>query len=106
MVVRFRTVSSSCLFVLYALMAHGSAKKPINLPLLSPNTQQGAEGGFWRTDNNFDPILHLKNVLLNHPLDVTPFLFFADGNEVKLPVVHLVPAGVASVDLRIAIQSR
>jgi hypothetical protein len=61
------------------------------------------EGGFWRTDGNFDPILHLKNVLLKQPLDVTPSLFFADGTEFTLPVAHLEPAGVASVDLKIAI---
>lgn len=101
---RFRIVASSCLLALYTLLAHGSAKKPIYLPPQSPNTLQGVEGGFWRTDNNFDPILHLKNVLLKTPLPVTPILFFADGTEYKLPAVRLEPAGVASIDLKIAIQ--
>ena len=63
------------------------------------------EGGFWRTDGNFDPILHLKNVLLKQSLDVSPSIIFADGTELALPLVHLEAAGVASVDLKIAIQS-
>jgi hypothetical protein len=97
--------ASLCLFALSDIAAQGSAKKTVLLPPRSPNTPQGLEGGFWRTDNNFDPILHLKNVLLKLGLVVTPEIFFADGTEYKLPVVHLEPAGVASVDLKIAIQN-
>jgi len=63
------------------------------------------EGGFWKTDQNFDPILRLKNVLLKQPLDVTPFLYFADGTKFQLPVVTLEPAAVAQVNIRIALQS-
>ncbi|MGA2219748.1 MAG: hypothetical protein ABSG51_16780 [Terracidiphilus sp.] len=81
-----------------------STSKPINLLKLSPNTPQGLEGGYWKTEGNFDPILRFKNILLKQPLDVTPSLFFADGAEYRLPVVHLEPAGVAEVNVRYAIQ--
>lgn len=74
------------------------------MPLQSTDTLQGMEGGFWRTDNNFSPILHLKNILTKTGLDVSPAVFFADGTEYALPAIHLEPAGVASVDLRIAIE--
>lgn len=84
--------------------ALGSSSKPILLPRLSSATPQGVEGGFWRTDANYDPILRFKNVLLKQPLDVTPSLFFADGTEYRLPVVHLEAAGVAEVNVRYAIQ--
>ena len=63
------------------------------------------EGGFWRTDGNFDPILHLKNVLLKTPLDITPALILADGTEFQLPLVHLELVGVASFDIRLALKS-
>jgi 3D (Asp-Asp-Asp) domain-containing protein len=102
--VRLGTVAVSCLFVSTLIAAHGSTKKPILLTPQSPNTAQGLEGGFWRTDNNYDPILHLKNVLLKNALDVTPQIFFADGAEYILPVVHLEAAGVASIDIKLAIQ--
>ncbi len=36
-------------------------------------------------------------------MDVTPSLFFADGTEYRLPVVHLEAAGVAEIDVRYAI---
>ncbi|MGA9672255.1 MAG: hypothetical protein WBQ94_23785, partial [Terracidiphilus sp.] len=83
----------------------GAASKSITLPKLSPNTPQGMEGGFWKVDANFAPVLRLKNVLLNQPLKVTPTLYFADGTEFQLPVVALEPAGVWQVDIRIALQS-
>ena len=82
-----------------------NSAQPKPLSKLSPNTPQGLEGGFWRTDGNFDPILRMKNVLLKQSLDVNPTLFFADGTEYKLPAVHLDPAGVASVDLKVALMS-
>lgn len=63
----------------------GSASKPISLPHLSPATPQGMEGGWWRTDENFDPILHLKNVLLKQPLDVSPSLIFATERNTIFP---------------------
>ena len=85
--------------------AFGAASKPISLPKLSPNTPQGMEGGFWKVDNNFDPVIRLKNVLLNQPLSVTPILYFADGTEYPLPLVTLEPAGVWQINIRIALQS-
>jgi hypothetical protein len=85
--------------------AFGGASKPVSLPKFSPHTPQGMEGGFWKVDNDFDPVLRLKNVLLNQPLSVTPILYFADGTEYHLPDVTLEPAGVTQVNIRIALQS-
>jgi hypothetical protein len=59
----------------------------------------------WRVDNNFDPILRLKNVLLKQSLSVTPTLFFADGTEYDLPALTLEPAGVAQVNIRLALEN-
>ena len=73
-------------------------------PRLSPLTPQGTEGGFWRTDGNFEPVLRLKNVLLYQALDVTTSLFFSDGTEYVLPAVHLEAAGIASVNVMDAIR--
>jgi hypothetical protein len=61
------------------------------------------EGGFWRTDGNFDPILHLKNILLKQPLDVAPSIIFADGAEFPLPEIHLEPEGVVSINIKLAL---
>jgi hypothetical protein len=72
-------------------------------PHKSPTTPQGAEGGFWRSDANFEPILHLKNVLLRTPLTIIPMLYMADGTEYDLAPVHLEPAGVASINIRYAL---
>jgi Bacterial Ig-like domain (group 2) len=93
----------SCL-VPFAAHAQPTQKaKP--LPLLPPTTPQGVEGGFWRTDGDYDSILHLKNILITQFLDVTPEIFFADGTEFDLPVMHLEPAGVVSVNIKIALQN-
>ena len=82
-----------------------AASQPIPMTKLSPNTPQGVEGGFWSVDNNFDPVIRLKNVLLNQPLSVTPVLYFADGTEYQLPLVTLEPAGIWQINIRIALQS-
>jgi hypothetical protein len=63
------------------------------------------EGGLWKVDQDFNPILRLKNVLLKQSLNVTPTLYFADGTEYQLPSITLEPAGVAQVNIRIALQS-
>src|SRR4029077_21176221 len=68
-------------------------------------TPQGLEGGFWRTDQNFDPILRLKNVLLKQSLSVKPVLYFSDGTEYDLPVMTMEPAGVAQVNIRLALEN-
>ncbi len=72
---------------------------------LDPNTPQGLEGGFWRIDHDFDPILRLKNILLKQPLTIVPSIYFADGTEYRLASVTLEPAGVAQVNIRFALQS-
>jgi len=87
-------------------LAHAAASHPLRgqlIPPQSPNTVQGSEGGFWRTDKNFEPTLHLKNVLLKQSLDVSPRLIFADGTEFELRPVHLEPASVVSINLALAL---
>ena len=95
----------SLLIAITAEPIRAGSQPPKLLPHLSPDTHQGLEGGFWKIDGDSDSVLRLKNVLLNQPLDVTPSLFFADGTEYKLPVVHLEAAGVASVNIRAALQA-
>ncbi len=56
-------------------------------------------------DTNFDPILRLKNILLKQSLNVTPILYFADGTEYDLPALTLEPAGVAQVNIRLALEN-
>jgi hypothetical protein len=85
--------------------AQTGSSKPISLPHYSPTTPQGLEGGFWRTDQYFDPVLRLKNVLLKQSLSVTPALYFADGTEYDLPAMTLEPAGVAQVNIRLALEN-
>jgi hypothetical protein len=87
--------------VVQPLSAQG--KKYIMMPHHDPSTPQGMEGGLWRTDANFESILQLKNVLINHPLTATPILYMADGTEYQLPPVTLDPAGVASININTAV---
>lgn len=99
--------AQSCVvaFLLFCLHlgAQNSVKAPIRLPFVDPSTPQGMEGGFWRLDGNFEPILRLKNVLLNRSVTVTPSLFFADGTELKLTPTTILPAGTQQINLRYAI---
>jgi hypothetical protein len=83
----------------HATITHGCS-----IAVALSNYATRPRGGFWRTDNNFDPVLHLKNILLKQSLDVTPEIYFADGAEYDLPAVHLEPAGVTSIDLRAVIE--
>lgn len=105
-VASFRSVVSTtlvfgCVAFIPAIPAQTTAAKP--LPLLPRTTNQGLEGGFWKLDKNYDPVLHLKNVLLKQALDVVPSIYFADGTEFDLPSVHLDPAGVAAIRIRTAL---
>lgn len=105
---RHRSLVLSLVFSLFGIaVAEGQtgSSKAISLPHHAPTTPQGLEGGFWRTDQEFDPILRLKNVLLKQPLTVTPILYLADGTEYDLPTVNLEPAGVAQVNIRYALES-
>ncbi len=77
-----------------------AAQKPVlRRPHHDPGTAQEAAGGLWRTDRDFDALLHIKNILLKQPLDVTPVIYTADGTEVDLPKVTLPAAGVASLNI-------
>jgi hypothetical protein len=87
--------------------AHAAATNqgtPALLPNHSPDTSQGSEGGFWKVEKNFDPVLRMKNVLLHQAVDVVPSLYFADGTEYRLSSVHLEPAGVATISIRSVLQ--
>ena len=102
---RLRTILVAYLIAFNITFARGSEHVRMLAAPQSENSSQGLEGGFWRIDGNFDPVLHLKNVLLKQSLDVTPEVFFADGAGFDLPVVHLEAAGTSSVNIRIALQN-
>jgi hypothetical protein len=63
------------------------------------------QGGFWRSDHTFRPVLILTNVLQTNSIGAIPSLYAADGTEFRLPQVNLDPAGVVNVDIVHAIQS-
>ena len=57
-------------------------------------------------DNNFDPILRLKNVLLKQSLERSRrVLYLADQTDFSLPAITVEPAGVAQVDIRLALEN-
>ncbi len=91
-------------FVAFAMIGHGQDEMAAS-PIVVSDNEQGMEGGFWTTEDDYDPILRLKNIHESEPIDVQPTVFFADGTPFKLPLVHLGAAGVAQVNLRIALQS-
>jgi hypothetical protein len=62
--------------------------------------RQQSQGGFWRVDHTFTPLLHINNLLHNVPITVTPMLYMADGTEYDLEPVMLAAAGVATIDIR------
>jgi len=65
----------------------------------APLSEQRLEGGYWRVDHTFRPMLIVTNFLENAALPVTPALYAADGTEYQLPPVTLGPAGVSSIDI-------
>ena len=71
----------------------------------TPSESFELQGGFWRIDHTFRPVLILTNVLQTNSLSATPVLYAADGTEFRLSQVKLGPAGVANVDILQAIQS-
>lgn len=71
----------------------------------TPAVAQGAEGGLWRTDGNFESALIIKNVLEITPITVTPVLYMADGTEYVLSPVDLDASGVATVNINFALQA-
>lgn len=97
-------------FVLTLLCILGSLQpaiaqeeKSASRPVSSPSTAQGMEGGVWRTDNNFESTLELKNVLVNQALMATPIIYMSDGTPYELKPVALQPAGVATVNIGTAL---
>jgi hypothetical protein len=60
-------------------------------------------GGFWRTDHTFESTLVIRNVLENDWLRVSPSLYASDGTTFKLPVTIIQPSGLASIDIRAAL---
>ena len=102
---RLSTLSLVTALLCLGLGLRAQSNAPVILPELNPSAVQGLEGGFWRTDGNFDPILRLKNVLLKQSLQVTPSIYFADGTEYDLPPITLEPSGISQINLRDAIDS-
>jgi hypothetical protein len=82
--------------------SHGS-----NLPSKhsTPLVEQRLEGGYWRSDHTFRPMLIVTNILENAELPVTPSLYAADGTEYQLPPVTLGPAGVSFIDIIAALSA-
>jgi WD40 repeat protein len=94
----------SILFLLFSLTTPVVSAAGVDSKNTIPETAQGQEGGFWRTDHNFDSVLRLKNVLLHQALEVTPALYFADGTIYRLSPVHLEAAGIAQINIRAELQ--
>jgi len=64
---------------------------------------QRMDGGLWRTDGTFRPILRITNYLVNQSRVVTPVLYMADGAEYDLPTVTLGAAETSAVDVAAAL---
>ena len=92
-----------------AAFSNAGSNRPANPQAPSgyktPLAQQRMAGGFWRADHTFQPTLIITNFLENIQLPVTPVLYAADGEEYQLPTVILAPAGVASIDIRAALNA-
>ncbi|MGH9474625.1 MAG: hypothetical protein ACRD1M_17995 [Terriglobales bacterium] len=56
-------------------------------------------GGPWRTDGQFDSIVHIKVGASGHVLSIVPTLYLADGTAVALPAVVVPPMGNADLDI-------
>ncbi len=97
------TAAALCATILTSLYAF-AAPHTVSRPHHDPSTPQWSEGALWRSDRGFDSYLRLKNVLLNQPLTVTPVLYMADGYEVDLAPLTLDPAGVASINIPMALR--
>ena len=81
--------------LLFAVDANSFTPPPYrNAPVL-----QQMDGGFWRTDGTFRPILHITNYLVDQTLVVTPVLYMADGTEYDLTPVTLPAAETTGVDI-------
>jgi hypothetical protein len=53
---RFSRLLAPLLVLLFVVQAaHGDKSHPVTLTRMSPNTPQGMEGGFWRTDGHLTP---------------------------------------------------
>ena len=100
-----RTSLSVLLLMVCATNAFAQAKPPIQLVSKPPSTPQGMEGGLWRTDQDFESVLYLKNVLINQSITATPTIYMADGTPFALAPITLDPAGVATININRALQA-
>ena len=66
--------------------------------------EQEIQGGYWRIDHTFEPMLIITNIL-ESPLPVRPSIYAADGTEYELPTLTLASAGVAYIDIRQSIST-
>lgn len=69
----------------------------------STPTEHTLTAGLWRADHGFVSTIHMKNALVNAPIEVTPVLFADDGAEFDLPAVQIPASGTASVEINGAI---
>ncbi len=97
------TLIATLLFTAFELSSsEDSASRPYHPPL--PIVSQGAEGGVWHTDHNFESILTLTNPLKVAPLTYMPILYMADGTEYVLSPVTVAPEGTATVNINRSLQ--
>lgn len=70
----------------------------------TPIALREMNGGFWRADHTFSPILYITNLLVTNSLQVTPVLYMADGTAYDLPAVTVNAAGVMRVSISDALR--
>lgn len=104
----FRACSLSLVLLLSTavatLAAQAGPERENTLPTAIPAmADQDVGGGFWRVDENFDSVLHIKNVLETSALTVKPVLWMADGTEYDLEPITLDRSGTASINIKYAL---
>jgi hypothetical protein len=93
----------SMLFVMLSAAASFAASvPPKGYP--TPIALRQMNGGFWRADHTFSPILYITNLLVTNSLQVTPVLYMADGTEYDLAPVTVSAAGVVRVSIADALR--
>ena len=100
---RLRGIKFLSLLVLCVVSTITYAGSPKLNHFGKPAISQGAEGGLWRVDHNFDSVLHIKNVLSITSITVIPVLYMADGTEYDLSPIEIEPSGIALMSVNHAL---
>ncbi len=91
------------LFVMFsAITCFAASVPPKGYP--TPIVLRQMNGGFWRADHTFSPILYITNLLVTNSLQVRPVLYMADGTEYDLAPVTVSAAGVTQVSIADALR--